>query len=139
MRAGLPAKSEGAQHLRGVFGTGRGCARENAHSADTPPHFSLAVGVWSGSDKIVMLQLSRMSSLETLDVSYCPMGNAELVTIAAGCPNLVYMNLDGCWISTLCMLGVVRRRPALRLWHTGTLEHGPIKVPIRRCMSPCAC
>ena len=86
-----------------------------------------------------MVQLSRMSSLETLDVSYCPMGNAELVTIAAGCPNLVYMNLDGCWISTLCMLGVVRRRPTLRLWHTGTLEHGPIKVTIHRRMSSCAC
>ena len=60
-----------------------------------------------------------MRALETLKISYCPLGNQGFRLIMESCPKLGRVTIEGCWISTMCLLGVVTRHPKLKLWKEG--------------------
>jgi len=64
-------------------------------------------------------QLAKLRGLETLKISYCPLGNVGLETILAACPSLKRVTVEGCWLSTLCIFRAVRNHPDLKLWATG--------------------
>lgn len=65
------------------------------------------------------LQVAKIKSLEYLYACFCPLQNEGLTAIVNGCPNLKHASVDGCWISTLCMLRIVRQRPHLTMWLKG--------------------
>lgn len=67
----------------------------------------------------LIIQVARMTGLETLKISYCPMGNPGLRLITASCPKLSRVTLEGCWISTWCLLCIVLRHPHLKYWKDG--------------------
>lgn len=60
--------------------------------------------------------IAGMAQLETLRISYCPLGNEGFATITASCPKLGRVTVEGCWISTLCVLKTVVRHPRIKLW-----------------------
>ena len=66
-----------------------------------------------------MLQLANKKVLETLKLSYCPLGNLGFEAILASCPGLRRVTVEGCWLSTMCVFRAVRRFPNLKLWAKG--------------------
>jgi hypothetical protein len=66
-------------------------------------------------------ELAKLGNMTHLEVQYCPISNAGLALISAGMPRLEYCSLEGCNITCLGMLALIRRHKGLRVWGPGAL------------------
>ena len=95
-------------------------------------------------------ELAKLVNMARLDLRYCPLTNAGIAQVSQRMPRLEYCNVEGCRLTCLGMLALMRQHKHLRVWGPGTclkLIHanppcsGPIFFPaseaalqrIRRC------
>ena len=64
-------------------------------------------------------ELAKLGNITHLELQYCPITNAGLALVSAGMPRLEYCNVEGCKITCLGMLALMRHHRGLRVWGPG--------------------
>ena len=68
-------------------------------------------------------ELAKLVSMTHLDLRYCPLTNAGMARVSQAMPRLEYCNVEGCKLTCLGMLALLRQHKRLRVWGPGALPH----------------
>lgn len=66
-------------------------------------------------------ELAKLVKVTHLDLRYCPLTNGGMAIISHGMPRLEYCNVEGCKLTCLGMLALMRRHKRLRVWGPGMI------------------
>ena len=66
-------------------------------------------------------ELAKLVNVTHLDLRYCPLTNAGMARASAAMPRLEYCNVEGCRLTCLGIMALMRRHRNLRVWGPG--EH----------------
>lgn len=72
-------------------------------------------------------ELAKLGNVTHLELQYCPITNAGVALVSAGMPCLEYCNVEGCKITCLGMLALMRCHRSLRVWGPGVVCCLPCK------------
>ena len=64
-------------------------------------------------------ELAKLVNVTHLDLRYCPLTNAGMVRASAAMPRLEYCNVEGCRLTCLGIVALMRRHRNLRVWGPG--------------------
>jgi hypothetical protein len=64
-------------------------------------------------------ELAKLGNITHLELQYCPITNAGMALVSAGMPRLEYCNVEGCKITCLGILALMRQHRGLRVWGPG--------------------
>lgn len=75
-------------------------------------------------------KLAKLVNMTRLDLRYCPLTNAGMARVSQAMPRLEYCNVEGCKLTCLGMLALLRQHKRLRVWGPGVSMRSP---PCRSC------
>ena len=64
-------------------------------------------------------ELAKLVNMTRLDLRYCPLTNPGMAQVSQEMPRLEYCNVEGCKLTCLGMLALMRQHKRLRVWGPG--------------------